>query len=151
MPAPSLLAGLLALAYINRTAAEDVGESFDNKDIQAFEQDFGSFPYKTFKSSGLMSPVLRRPFDSPQCDDDNYVFLSPRGNQVPHAAVMIMDNAGEMVWEQYVEGQGYNLKVQEQGEQVLTFWVGNDGVGGHGEGDYHMVSHMNRFPRSYIC
>ncbi|KAG9725091.1 hypothetical protein KCU73_g13260, partial [Aureobasidium melanogenum] len=53
----------------------------------------------------------------------------------------IMDNDGELVWEHYVEGQGYNLKVQKyQGEQVLTFWVGNDGVGGHGEGDYYMYN-----------
>ncbi|KAI5198602.1 hypothetical protein E4T39_06718 [Aureobasidium subglaciale] len=52
-----------------------------------------------------------------------------------------MDNDGEMVWEHYVEGQGYNLKVQEyKGEQVLTFWVGNDGIGGHGEGDYYMYN-----------
>lgn len=59
---------------------------------------------------------------------------------MPHPAVTIMDNYGELVWEHYVEGQGYNLKVQEyMGEQVLTFWVGNDGVGGHGEGDYYMV------------
>lgn len=136
-----LLLPFLGLLHPTTTKAEDVGPDFDTSDIKAFEHNFGSYPYKTFKSSDLMSPILRRPNDSPQCHDDNYIFLSPRGYQVPHPAVTIMDNAGETVWEHYVEGQGYNLKVQEyQGEQVLTFWVGNDGVGGHGEGDYYMVS-----------
>lgn len=140
MPRLSLLVGLLALSSIDPTAAENVGTSFDTKDIQAFEHDFGSYPYKTFQSSDLIAPVLRRSEESPRCQDDNYIFLAPRGNEVPHPAVTIMDNAGEMVWEHYVEGQGYNLKVQEyKGEQVLTFWAGNDAVGGHGEGDYYMV------------
>jgi hypothetical protein len=113
MTALSLLAGLLALSYIHQTTAEDVGTSFDTKNIQAYEHDFGSYPYKTFKSSDLMSPVLRRPFDSPECNDGNYIFLSPRGYEVPHLAVMIMNTAGGMVWENHVDGQGYNLKVQE--------------------------------------
>ncbi|KAG9948815.1 hypothetical protein KCU85_g4821, partial [Aureobasidium melanogenum] len=137
----ALLTGLLTLTYFDQTAAEDVGTNFDTKNTQAFEHEFGSFPYKTFQSSDLMSPLLRRPNDSPVCHDDNYIFLSPRGYQVPHPAVAIMDNDGELVWEHYVEGQGYNLKVQEyQGEQVLTFWVGDDGIGGHGEGDYFMYN-----------
>ena len=141
MPKLLLLAGLLVLSLTGRSAADDVGTNFDIEDTQAFEHDFGSYPYKTFVSSDLISPILRRPSESPQCDDDNYIFLAPRGNQVPYPAVTIMDNAGEMVWEHYVMGQGYNLKVQEyQGEQVLTFWEGNDAVGGHGEGDYYMVS-----------
>jgi hypothetical protein len=140
----SLLAGLMALSYTHQATAEDVGASFDTKNIQAYEHDFGSYPYKTFESSDLMSPVLRRPYDSPHCYDDNYIFLAPRGYEVPHPAVMIMNNAGEMIWEHYVEGQGYNLKVQEyQGEQVLTFWVGDDSIGGHGEGDYYMVGPMD--------
>jgi hypothetical protein len=104
------------------------------------EHDFGPYPYKTFQSSDLISPVLRRPDNSPQCHDDNYIFLSPRGYQVPNPSVMIMNNDGELVWEHYVDGQAYNLKVQEyQGEQVLTYWVGNDGIGGHGESDYYEV------------
>ena len=141
MPRLSLLAGLLITLYIHQVAATDVGSSFDTKNEHAFEHDFGSFPYKTFRSSDLIAPVLRKPYDSPECHDDNYIFLSPRGYQVTHPAIMIMDNAGEMVWEHYVDGQGYNLKVQEyQGERVLTFWVGDDGIGGHGEGDYYMVS-----------
>lgn len=147
-----LLIGLLALSNFDQTAAEDVGANFDTKNTQAFEHDFGSFPYKTFQSSDLISPILRRPNDSPKCHDDNYVFLTPRGYQVPHPAVAIMDNDGELVWEHYVEGQGYNLKVQEyQGEQVLTFWVGNDGVGGHGEGDYYMVCDAAYFHRVSIA
>ena len=136
----ALLIWLLGFSHIDRTAAKDVGAYFDIKNTQAFEHDFGSFPYKSFHSSDLISPVLRRPNDSPQCHDNNYIFLTPRGYQVPYPAVTIMDNDGELVWEHYVVGQGYNLKVQEyMGQQVLTFWVGNDGVGGHGEGDYYMV------------
>jgi hypothetical protein len=140
MPESSLLVGLLTLPYISLIAAEDVGPNFDTKNTQAFEHDFGPYPYKTFRSSDLVSPVLRRPNDSPQFHDDNYILLPPRGYQVPNPSVMIMDNDGELVWEHYVEGQGHNFKVQEyQGEQVLTFWVGDDGVVGHGEGGYYEV------------
>jgi hypothetical protein len=140
----SLLARLFTLYCLHRSVAEDVGANFDTNNTQAFEHDFGSYPFKTFKSSDLTSPVLRRPIDSPQCHDDNYIFLSPRGYQVSHSSVMVMDNEGEIIWGHYVEGQAYNLKVQEyQGEQVLTFWVGNDGIGGHGEGDYYMVRYMS--------
>jgi hypothetical protein len=143
MPALLFLARLFTLSYISLIAADDVGPNFDSKNTQAFEHDFGSYPYRTFRSSDLISPVLRRPNDSPLCHDDNYILLSPRGYRVPHPSIMIMDDDGEMVWEHYVDGQGYNLKVQEyQGEQVLTFWVGDDGIGGHGEGDYYMVRYM---------
>ncbi|KAI5207271.1 hypothetical protein AUEXF2481DRAFT_32563 [Aureobasidium subglaciale EXF-2481] len=137
----SLLLGFVNLLRITTTSAQNIDTHPDSMSVQSFEHDFGSYPYKTFQSSDLSSPILRRPHESFQCRDDNYIFLSPRGNKVPHPAVTIMDNDGEMVWEHYVDGQGYNFKVQEyKGEPVLTFWVGNDGVGGHGEGDYYMYS-----------
>ncbi|KAI4718167.1 hypothetical protein E4T48_05608 [Aureobasidium sp. EXF-10727] len=137
----NFLIGLLFLSLSSQTTATEVGAHFDIKNTQAFEHNFGSYPYKGFQSSDLVAPVLRRPNDSPECHDDNYIFLSPRGYQVPHPSVTIMDNDGELVWQHNVEGQGYNLKVQElNGEQVLTFWVGDDGIGGHGEGDYYVYN-----------
>ncbi|KAL1301918.1 hypothetical protein AAFC00_006095 [Neodothiora populina] len=82
--------------------------------------------------------------DSPQCHDEHHVFLAPRGFQVSHPSVTILDNKGELVWERYVAGQAYNFRAQEyQGEAVLTFWVGNDLVEGHGEGDFYVLN--NRY------
>jgi hypothetical protein len=37
--------------------------------------------------------------------------------------------------------QIYNLMAQEyKGHKYITFWAGNDAVGGHGAGSYYMVS-----------
>jgi hypothetical protein len=34
----------------------------------------------------------------------------------------------------------YNLQAQEyKGNKYITFWAGNDAVGGHGAGKYYMV------------
>lgn len=49
--------------------------------------------------------------------------------------------SGTLIWttNQYY-GQVYNLQVQEyKGKKYLTFWAGNDSVGGHGVGKYYMV------------
>ncbi|KAK0658543.1 hypothetical protein DIS24_g4664 [Lasiodiplodia hormozganensis] len=54
---------------------------------------------------------------------------------------MILDQAGNLVWtlDGRPYGETYNLNVQEwNGEQYLTFWGGDDTVGGHGQGYYYM-------------
>ena len=137
----SILLPLFALLQSTPVVSDLISAKFNPKDDHSWELDYGSYPYQSFRSSDLISPLMRRPFESPQCQDGNYIFLSPRGYQVPNPAVTILDNEGELVWEHCVWGLGYNLKVQEYGgEGVLTFSVGKDGVGGHGEGDYYMVS-----------
>lgn len=123
------------------TYAGDIGQEYNPENEDVRELNSGSYLYKSFRSVDLISPAPRKAADSPECHDGNYILLTPRGHRVPHPAVTILDSQGELVWEQYVQGQPYNLKVQEyKGENVLTFWVGNDAVGGHGEGDYHVVS-----------
>ncbi|KAF1343784.1 ASST-domain-containing protein, partial [Delphinella strobiligena] len=103
--------------------------------------DFGSYPYKSFRSVDLISPAIRKAVDSPQCYDENHIFLSPRGYRIKNPGLAILDNQGELVWEHYVQGQPYNFAVQEyQGDKVLTFWVGNDLVEGHGEGDFYIYN-----------
>ena len=69
--------------------------------------------------------------------------MNPRGHQVPDPNPVILDGAGNLVWtlpgKPY--GQTYNFNVQElDGEQYLTFWGGDDAIGGHGQGSYYMVS-----------
>lgn len=130
-----------SLLLFRCTNGDDIGHKYNGGDEQAWELDFGSYPYKSFRSVDLVSPAIRKAVDSPQCYDDNHVFLSPRGYRIKNPGVVILDNQGELVWEHYVQGQPYNFAVQEyQGDKVLTFWVGNDLVEGHGEGDFYVVS-----------
>ncbi|KAK7543465.1 arylsulfotransferase [Phyllosticta paracitricarpa] len=109
----------------------------------------GSYPMQDFKSTRIRAPWLNIMASSPRCDDDGqYIFLNPRGRAVPEANPMILDSAGTLVWtlDGKNHGETYNLGVQEyKGEQYLTFWGGNDAVGGHGEGLYYEFdSHYNQ-------
>lgn len=59
---------------------------------------------------------------------------------------MIVDNEGELIWVKYTDGQAYDLVMHEfKGQQYLTYWIGDDRIRGHGQGDYYMVRLMRRF------
>lgn len=133
---------LLQLAYITRSVyGDDVGPYFDPADGEALSTKYGGYPYRSYKTSNLTSPVVRRMIDSPGCYDGRYTFLAPRGTAVKQPGPLILDDKGHLVWALDTNGkQPYNLKVQDyQGQKHLTYWVGNDAVGGHGEGYYYMV------------
>jgi hypothetical protein len=67
------------------------------------------------------------------------VLLTPRGGIAPPQAT-ILDRSGHLIWSIGGYDQIYNLMVQEyNGQNYLTFWAGNDAVGGHGTGFYYMV------------
>lgn len=79
-----------------------------------------------------------------RCDDGLLYFLTPRGYSEKKPGPMILDPRGDLVWAHHFEnkfgGQAYDLMVQEyQGEDYLTFWLGDDTVKGHGSGSYYMV------------
>lgn len=138
----SLWIFLLQIIYISQCVySDDVGPSFDPTDGEAWETKYGDYPFMSFKSTDLTSPVVRRMVDSPQCYDGRYMFYSPRGVAPDLPAPMILDDKGDLVWTKRCDGlQPYNFEIQEyQGKQHLTFWLGNDAVGGHGEGFYYMV------------
>jgi hypothetical protein len=135
----SVVANDVGNNYSPLTFNLDTGES--KFDINAWETQYGSYPSHSYRSSNLTSPAVRKAIDSLQCYDDNYIFLSPRGQRVPNPAVTILDNHGRLIWSKHVQGQAYNLKVQEyKGEKVLTYWVGDDAVGGHGEGYFYVLN-----------
>ncbi|KAI4727539.1 hypothetical protein E4T49_04714 [Aureobasidium sp. EXF-10728] len=124
------------------TLADDVGFDYDPTDLTAWEHDYGHYPYRTFESSDLTPPAVAHKTDSPACHDGLLTFLTPRGTAVNESrGMVILDDQGELVWMQKTEGQPYNLDVQTyQGAPHLTYWLGDDTVGGHGEGDYYMLN-----------
>ncbi|THW04560.1 hypothetical protein D6D24_10512 [Aureobasidium pullulans] len=140
-----MILGPLSLIYLLTAivVANDVGREHNplTVDANTWESKYGSYPFKSYRSSNITSPAVRKAVDSPQCYDDNYVFLAPRGFRVPNPAITILDNHGELICSHTVKGQPYNLKVQEyKGEKVLTYWVGDDAVGGHGEGYFYVLN-----------
>lgn len=103
--------------------------------------DYGSYPVETFVSSHLTPPRLAEMEGSPPDDDGMHIFFSPRGHQVKQQGPTILDEAGNLVWMSYEYDQVYALMSQEyNGERYITFWSGNDGIGGHGAGTYIIVS-----------
>ena len=80
-----------------------------------------------------------------RCDDGLQYFIAPRGYSDPRPGPMILDRRGELVWAHHFEnkfgGQAYDLMVQKyDGEDYLTFWLGDDRVRGHGSGAYYMLN-----------
>ncbi|GAB7366524.1 hypothetical protein MBLNU230_g8514t1 [Neophaeotheca triangularis] len=53
----------------------------------------------------------------------------------------MLDSSGTLIWTPtHHYGEIYNFQVQQyKGKPYLTFWAGNDAVGGHGEGDIYML------------
>lgn len=119
---------------------DDVGLEYDPKDGEAWEVDYGYYPFKSYQTIDSISPAFRKLVDSPQCHDDDYIFFTPRGHSIQVPGPMIVDNDGELIWTIATDGQAYNLVAHDiDGQGFLTYWTGNDAVRGHGQGDWYMV------------
>lgn len=111
------------------------------------DAEYGFYVTQTFKSSPQVTGVPVVNFMEPftRCDDGSYLLITPRGS-VAESTPMILDVNGSLVWaatEKY--GQVYNLQVQSyKGQEYLTFWAGDDTVGGHGVGTHYMLDQQYR-------
>jgi hypothetical protein len=137
--------GVACLSWVAWCLADQ--QAFVNDD-RYNKGDYGHFPHQTFFSrDGIESPRpnFMKPFTN--CDDGSYLFVSLRGN-FAESKPYILDPAGNLVWtfDHYV-GEVYNLQVQEyKGKSYITYWAGDDSVGGHGAGKYYMLDeHYEEF------
>jgi len=107
---------------------------------------FGYYPYRTYATvEEITSPQINFLQWDPRCDDGFYHFITPRGWSLSNPGPMILDNYGELVWSRHFDnkfgGQAYDFMVQTyQGQDYLTFWLGDDRVRGHGSGWYYMLN-----------
>lgn len=101
----------------------------------------GIFVGLNFSSSPLTAPRVNIKAWADECDaNDALIFFCPRGLLTPTVGPVIMNRHGQMVWHRNDFGNTYNLQVQNfKGEDVLTFWAGDDNVVGHGTGHYYIV------------
>ena len=108
------------------------------------EGNYGGYPVQKYKSSDALAPHFNIIQHRPDCNDQLFTFLSPRGyyDEARNARAVIVDQEGALVWSSgWEEKQIYNLRAQTyKGNDYITFWAGNDAVGGHGAGEYYMVS-----------
>lgn len=119
----------------------------DNFEYDAKELEGGSFPLLQLVSAPyLYAPRVNVIQESSLCStrnqkDREYTFIAPRG-AAANATPIILDDSGELVWAGGTDrGLIYDLKVQRfQGEDVITYWTGDDMVKGHGSGEFHIVS-----------
>lgn len=120
---------------------------------QAFENgSLGIYPELHFASTSLRAPQLNLITWGPQCHvEDEYFFLAPRGLLVGPVGPVILDTHGHMIWHREDFGVAYNFDVQQyMGQDVLTFWSGDDMAGGHGSGYYYIVLPRSSFFQCYI-
>lgn len=100
----------------------------------------GAFPLQRYLSSSVQGPILNYWQRSRACDEGGYTILAPRGDSVRHSGPMILDSEGHLVWFREYRTT-YNANVYTyKGERYLTFWAGNDAIGGHGDGTAYLVS-----------
>lgn len=117
-----------------------------NADLQPFYQSagydmsqYGAWPLQSYLSSRISGPILNYWNRSEACEKESYTLIAPRGDSVRHTGPMILDQNGNLVWFQEYPTT-YNFNIQSfRGEDYLTFWAGNDGIGGHGDGILYMV------------
>lgn len=111
------------------------------------DAEYGFYVTQTFKSSPQVTGVPVVNFMEPftRCDDGSYLLITPRG-KVAESTPMILDVNGSLVWAATKNyGQVYNLQVQSyKGQEYLTFWAGDDTVGGHGVGTHYMLDQQYR-------
>lgn len=110
------------------------------KDLEYEKGTYGETPTQHYVSTDIVSPHLNVMQWDRHCEDGLYTMFTPRGGGVKEAGAMILNSRGDLVWWKGGYDQVYNLQAQEwNGKQYLTFWAGNDAVGGHGAGFYYMV------------
>lgn len=111
------------------------------------DAEYAFYVTQTFKSSPQVTGVPVVNFMEPftRCDDGSYLLITPRG-KVAESTPMILDVNGSLVWAATKKyGQVYNLQVQSyKGQEYLTFWAGDDTVGGHGVGTHYMLDQQYR-------
>ena len=104
----------------------------------------GEFPVETYKTATYLGPkqnVFSYQTDHSCAQDDLYTLITPRGSHVPYPGPMVLDSQGSLVWTDTQYREPYNLQVQTyKNESYLTFWAGDDGVRGHGQGTYYMLN-----------
>jgi hypothetical protein len=106
---------------------------------------FGYYPTRQYPTAdGVDSPQTNFLQWDPRCDDGLMYFLTPRGWGIGNPGPMILDSRGDLIWARHFDnqfgGQAYDFMVQEyEGQEYLTFWLGDDRVRGHGAGSYYMV------------
>lgn len=133
------LVSLLTFLYTPILAVVEGGALYRDDAFDAGS--YGPYPIHTYMSTDVVSPRLNILSSSPECRNDLYWVLSPRGRSVSEPGAMILDSGGNLIWAKSGYDQVYNLQVQEyMGENYLTFWAGTDAVQGHGAGSYYMVS-----------
>jgi hypothetical protein len=135
----ALILRVRAVQHGSISQAHDYNKAIDNGT-------FGYYPAQTFMTEdGISAPRTNWLQWHEQCDDGEFYFLTPKGWSIAEPGPMILDSHGDLVWSKHYAnewgGTAYDLMVQHyQGQEYLTFWMGDDQIRGHGSGAYMMVS-----------
>ena len=143
LPSFALALGLTATASAIPQTTEQVICSANSREITS--NGTSIWPWQTYKSSDVAPPNLAVNRTSSKPLFDGLLFLDPVPiSNVSGASVyapLIMDDAGELVWQGPNDRTAANLRVQTlDSASVLTYWSGSGTAGaenvvGHGFGE----------------
>lgn len=138
LPFPRTL--LLLLTLLSTGSLADEANLWRNENYANGSD--GAFPLQRYRSTDVHGPILNYWQRSRACDEGGYTILAPRGDSVSHPGPMILDAEGHLVWfKEYPTTYNANVYTYK-GERYLTFWAGNDAIGGHGDGTAYLVSRV---------
>lgn len=100
----------------------------------------GQYPQVTYASSRMSHPQIHVAKWNESCDQYGYVLMSPHGKRIADNKLMLLDHQGNLVWYTQETGAIHNIQVQRyNGDDYITYWVGDDEFYGHGAGFFKMV------------
>ncbi|KAI0476326.1 ASST-domain-containing protein [Xylariaceae sp. FL0804] len=133
-------AGFSARAFAGPVSGSPAYVRDDGYDRAAY----GRHPSQQFQSAAeLEAPQVNILQWDKSCETSLLTLMTPRGAATGSPQATMLDHRGGLVWTSGWKGQQiYNLMVQPyKGKDYLTFWSGDDGVGGHGAGTVQMLDH----------
>ncbi|KAH8803387.1 ASST-domain-containing protein [Xylogone sp. PMI_703] len=100
---------------------------------------YGIYPTRQYVSSKFSSPSVKISQWDDRCNNNAYIFLTPRGSAVSDPGPVMLDARGNLVWMETQFGQVMNFQVQRyRGNDYLTFWCGT-GLAVDTNGSYYLL------------
>lgn len=134
-----LLIGIWVFQLVPATSLSTA--EWDDVDLEAYENgNLGYYPQVTFKSMGISAPRVHVEKWNAACDSESYTLLCPHGEHIHDNKALLIDQQGQLMWYHEERGAVHSLQIQSyQGNDYITYWVGDDELYGHGRGYFKMV------------
>jgi hypothetical protein len=100
--------------------------------------ELGNYPQLSYNSTRVTSPLVHVSKWNESCSHA-YTLLCPHGPHIADNRALLLDHQGNLVWHHAEKGSIHNFQIQTyNGNEYISFWVGDDGFFGSGRGFYKL-------------